>query len=166
MIVSTPSSGDMGVIDAARIYSAKGWRPIPLRPGEKAPREKNWTSDTTTDADPVKRFVERDNIGLKLGGPEKLVDVDIDDELASEVAFWYLPQTQMSHGRASSRSSHHFYLADPLPRPLKFCDDKGACLIELRSSGNRAWSRPLVIRAERDWSGSTPVNLPRSTEAS
>lgn len=65
----------IGVIDWAKAYARDGRTPLPLRPKEKVPRIKNWTSTSVTDTGLEHTFHEGDNIGLLLGHQRNLVDV-------------------------------------------------------------------------------------------
>jgi hypothetical protein len=60
-------SGQTGVIGYTKAYANDGWIPLPLRPQEKVPRMKNWTSTSVTDSGLEHTFHEGDNIGLLLG---------------------------------------------------------------------------------------------------
>ncbi|NLD43955.1 MAG: DUF3987 domain-containing protein, partial [Chloroflexi bacterium] len=67
-------------IDAARAYLARGWRPIPLRPGSKAPACPDWPSLRLDEAGAVETWTAEPTpgIGLLCGEPSALVVLDFD----------------------------------------------------------------------------------------
>jgi putative DNA primase/helicase len=73
------------------------------------------------------------NIGVLLGEPHGVADLDLDCDAAIEVAALLAPATGMIFGRASKPASHRFYRCDPARRSKKYLDptDK-TCLVELR----------------------------------
>lgn len=124
------------VIDAAREYARRRWRPIPLLPGEKRPALDRWQNLRLTEADLPRYFSDGQNLGLLLGGPSGgLVDVDLDSPLAVKIAPLVLPSTGMIHGRAGKHRSHHWYVAEPIPHSVKFVGIDGKAIVELRSTG-------------------------------
>jgi hypothetical protein len=83
------------------------------------------------------------NIGVLLGEPSAgLIDVDIDAAGAIRLARKYLPETGLIHGRAGKSRSHYWYIANPIPSPVKFSDPDGTTLIELRSTGQQTLAPP------------------------
>jgi hypothetical protein len=83
-------------------------------------------------------FSEDSNIGLLLGEASSgLVDVDLDAQEAIAAADAFLPKTSLVHGRRSKPRSHRWYKLDAAPKPKKFQDTDGTCLVELRSTGQQ-----------------------------
>ena len=76
-----------------------GHAPVPLAPREKYPLAKNWCTREFSKGD----FKQDSNIGVILGRRSGgLVDIDLDDPVALELADKYLPPTHVVTGRASA----------------------------------------------------------------
>ena len=87
----------------ARRYVSRGWAVVPLPPRQKAPRIRSWQKRMFTADD----FTDGANIGVKLGEPSGgLVDVDLDDPSAIELAQEFLPATGAIFGPTSKPASH------------------------------------------------------------
>jgi AAA domain-containing protein/bifunctional DNA primase/polymerase-like protein len=118
------------VLAAARAYLRRGWRVVPLRPGEKAPAAPHWPDLRLTEGElPVwygPSVVAGYGVGLLLGEPSGgLVDVDCDTQEAALAAAELLPPTGRVSGRHGNPASHYWYvIADgeqgELPRTAKF----------------------------------------------
>ncbi len=67
------------LLDAALSLAGRGWRVIPLRPGDKRPAIRNWEARATTDPDRIHRAwtTAEFNIGIACG-PSGLVVIDQD----------------------------------------------------------------------------------------
>src|ERR1043166_4417071 len=128
-------------IAAALQYHRRGWAPIRVPWGEKAPLKKGWQREQFDDAEDLTKAFGRSpqNIGLLLGKPSGgLVDVDLDALEAIAAGPYFLPATERIHGRASKPESHHWYVAEPVPsRTEQWRDPDGAMLCELRSTGSQ-----------------------------
>ncbi len=107
-------------------YRRRGWYPIPLSPGKKAPYHDGWETREFTDED----FGENDNVGLRLEGG--IVDVDLDCVEALAVAGAFLPPTAI-FGRESTPQSHWIYNCPELRSPVVFKDADKKVLLELRT---------------------------------
>lgn len=135
----------MSPAEAARAYHARGFAPIPVPRGSKAPRTLGWQNLRVTVADLSDRFGADGNIGLLLGTPSAgLVDADLDCAEAIRLAPVFLRATAMRHGRPSKPNSHWFYRCDPPPCPAKFTAPDGGCLVELRATGQQTIVPPSV----------------------
>jgi hypothetical protein len=67
------------VLNTALSYVSRGWRPIPVPHGEKAPRLTGWPDLKASADDLPGLFPMGSNLGLILGDvPGGLVDVDLD----------------------------------------------------------------------------------------
>jgi hypothetical protein len=133
------------IYDAVRGYIRRGWAPVPIPRGKKAPRVKDWPRLRVAEAEVQSYFREEDNVGFLLGEPSGgLVDVDLDAPQAVASAQVFLPPTERRHGRKSHPGSHAWYIADPVPKPEKFADLDGTCLVELRSTGQQTVVPPSV----------------------
>jgi hypothetical protein len=121
--------------EAAQALIDRGWQPVPIPAGAKGPLIKDWQNRQFTADD----FRGDGNIGLKLGRVSGgLVDIDLDCAEAIELAYHFLPETLMIHGRKSKPCSHYWYVVtDALPDTNRYKDTDGATLIELRSNGGQ-----------------------------
>lgn len=132
-------------MSAAERYLARGFAPIPIPRGSKAPRLSGWQSLRFTLADLPEHFAGGANIGLLLGEPSGgLVDVDLDCPEALRLAPAFLPATELRHGRASKPNSHWFYRAAAPPAPVQCKAPDGSCLVELRSTGQQTIVPPSL----------------------
>ncbi|HST88524.1 MAG TPA: bifunctional DNA primase/polymerase, partial [Ktedonobacterales bacterium] len=146
------------VLEAARAYLRRGWRVVPLRPGEKAPALAHWP-DLRLDAGEVPIWygpavVAGYGVGLLLGAASGgLVDVDCDTREAALAAAELLPPTGRVSGRYSRPASHYWYVCtdDEPPRTAKFAfaedgvggkDAAPTMLLELRSTGCQTLAPP------------------------
>lgn len=138
--------------EAAERYAARGWVPIPIPRGEKAPAFYRWQRVTRDRA--LERFVDAEsNVGILLGAPSAgLVDIDLDCAEAVELAPLFLPATA-TFGRASKPRSHWIYVAvgsatEKFVYDTGKLDEKGrairATLLELRSDGAQTIFPPSV----------------------
>jgi hypothetical protein len=154
--VSTNLSGIKKVDEAAQAYIGKGWRPIPVWPNSKKPRDKRWPEAALSANDVPGAFVGEMNVGLALGDVSGgLVDVDLDAPEALAVADTFLMETGLEHGRPSKPRSHRWYVS-PAVKTTQFKDTDQMMLVELRSTGGQtvvppsrhpsgellAWSKP------------------------
>jgi hypothetical protein len=124
---------------AVRSYLREGYAPVPIPLGKKAPTRRGWQKLRISTDEGADYFRDVGNVGLLLGKPSAgLIDLDLDEPEAIEVAEAFLPPTEMIHGRDSKPSSHRWYQVAKVPAPLKFCDpDGGSCLLEIRSTGQQ-----------------------------
>src|SRR5215471_20182131 len=122
-----------------RYYITRGWRIIPVPPGEKKPIIPGWPDLRIGENDLSNYFESESNIGLLLGEVSGgLIDVDLDCEEALRLARIYLPNTELVHGRPSKPDSHWYYNVEtPLdykkftdPDPL---DGKHSTIVEIRT---------------------------------
>jgi putative DNA primase/helicase len=140
------------LLDAARDYLARGWRPLPLPARAKAPRTRGWQHLRLTEAELAEHFGRTPgNIGVLLGEPSGgLVDVDLDSPEALALAERLLPPTASRFGRPSKPGSHRLYVAHPLPETEQFIDAgvdgtrPGAMLVELRATGAQTVFPPSI----------------------
>jgi putative DNA primase/helicase len=126
-------------------YLRRGWAPIPVPRGQKAPKGKAWQTLRLSPAEVRAQFGDgqEHNAGVLLGEPSGcLVDVDLDSPEAIALAGGFLPPTPAVFGRESKPGSHWLYVAAPsetLPQTTRYQDTgTGAartCLVELRSTG-------------------------------
>lgn len=133
-------------LSAAENMIAKGWSPLPIPRGSKAPNIKGWNDLRYQSVAEVRRaFSENDNIGIILGRASNgLVDIDLDCVEARFLADAFLPYTGMVHGRESSPSSHRWYLTDKELASKRYQDRSGQTLVEIRSTGGQTVIPPSV----------------------
>ncbi len=128
----------METLHSAASYIERGLAPIPIPPGEKGPRLKDWPKLRIREEEVDHYFGQQpQNIGVLLGEPSgNLMDVDLDCAETVALAPHFLPGTEMVFGRDSKRASHWLYLVETLPKNKKYADptDKSV-LVELRGSG-------------------------------
>jgi hypothetical protein len=119
----TKSVGQMTPREAAGLYISKGMYPVPVSYREKAPKQKGWP-DLRLKADGLPKYFSgaSANIGIILGEPCGLLDVDNDCPEAIAAAPNLLPETGMIFGRKSARQSHYFYYCDPPAPTRKYVD--------------------------------------------
>ncbi|MFZ0520076.1 MAG: bifunctional DNA primase/polymerase [Candidatus Acidiferrales bacterium] len=133
------------VLKHAKKYTKWGWRPVPVPRKQEAPRLQGWQKLRLDEADISEFFTEDANIGVLLGEPSKdLVDVDLDCGEAIFLAPHFLHATGRIHGRASKPKSHYWYHVKPVPKPEKFCDIDGTCMVEIRSTGQQTIIPPSI----------------------
>jgi hypothetical protein len=137
-------------LDAAKDYLGRGWKPVPVPPGQKGPKDTDWPSKRITVDNVETIFVDPDgNIAIQLGEASGgVTDVDLDCAEAVSLANFFLPETPAVFGRKSKPSSHRIYISD-LSRTeskgvLQFREPKlessaepqhGPMLVELRIGG-------------------------------
>jgi len=95
-------------IEHALDFIKRGWRPIPVPEGEKAPRHPQWQNLRVTADDACDYFHENNgNVGILMGEPSgNLVDIDLDTQEAITLAPSFLPTTGSVFGRESKPCSH------------------------------------------------------------
>lgn len=134
---------------AARAYYDRGWRVVPIPTGRKGPTLDGWQHLRLTREQLDGYWEHGGNIGLLTGAASGgLVDVDLDSAEARAVARELLPDTDRTSGRSSSRSSHWWYVCDPIPPYLQFkdpvrsADGARAELVELRADDHQTMVPP------------------------
>lgn len=126
------------LLTAAKQFVAMGLSPIPVPPKTKAPAMVKWQNLRLTAGDLPKHFTKDGNIGVLNGEPSGgLIDVDLDDVTALEVADALLPPTMCIFGRKSTPRSHRMYRVIDLLETVRFRDTDGTTLVELRSTGSQ-----------------------------
>jgi len=146
----------------AKNYIQKGWKPIPVEPGEKACKKSGWKHLRITEETIDQHFGDNSNIGVLLGGVSgDLVDIDLDCPEAIAAGSVLLPRTNAVFGRESARRSHYLYTSIEPMKYQKFnCPGHGT-LVEIRTCGDEATHFtvfPPSYRADIDetvsWEGS------------
>lgn len=130
-------------LEWARYYRSRGWCPLPLPTGEKNPKSngKGWhTREYDDDC-----FEGEGNLGTIL--KDNTLDVDLDATEAVAVAPYFLPPTQLIHGRASKPRSHWWYAGQgEMPGGVQQFRDPldSAMLVELRATDSAKGAMTVV----------------------
>lgn len=126
-------SHEFSPCQAALAYLQRGWCPIPIPKGEKAPRIREWQNLRLTAEGIPQRFNDNTNVGVLLGEPSGwLVDIDLDTPEALQIAERFLPRTGAVFGRKSKPRSHWLYVC-PDARTTRFEHER--TIAEIRSTG-------------------------------
>lgn len=125
-------------------YLAYGWKPLLLHHMKKQPnaRSWDWKSHNPTEAE-ILSWPTDGNLGVLMGSPSNLLDIDLDDPIAVGLATRFLPTT-LRFGRKSNPSSHWLYTCHACRETRKFADHNGGMLVELRSSGCQTMMPPSI----------------------
>ena len=117
-------------------YCGRGWSPIPVPLGRKAPTLRGWQKRRISAANVGQYFNGMPkNIGILLGElSDWLTDIDLDCAEALRLADSFLPSTSSTFGRAAKPRSHRLYVVPGLVS-IRFADPLGGMLLELRSTG-------------------------------
>jgi hypothetical protein len=137
------------ILQAARAYLERGWKPVPVPAGQKNPNHLNWQLEAITLDNYRSKFkLWHHNIGVQHGSPSNgLCDVDLDCREARATARYFLPETGAIFGRASTPEAHWLYYSDlyetaatavtPFDNPINPTEgsagEHGVRLIELRT---------------------------------
>lgn len=142
-----PAQGN--ILDAALGAHARGWTPVPLKPGTKRPALGNWPEVRYADAEAVKAAFAADptyNLGVALGAASGgLVDIDLDHPKAPYAARHFLPPDTMRTGRVGSPGSHYWYQVPDLSTTIETwrTPDK-RMIVEARASGHQTVLPPSI----------------------
>jgi AAA domain/Bifunctional DNA primase/polymerase, N-terminal len=125
--------------EIARSYIGRGWGPVPIGLGEKAPHTPGWPKLRITEAQTDTYFAGPGNIGVILGEASGgLVDIDLDCPEAITLASSHLPTTDAVFGRESRPRSHWLYRVRGQAPSFKEVDPvTRETLLELRGDGGR-----------------------------
>lgn len=127
----------MTLIESARWYAGQGFWVIPVPFKEKGPDIPLWQNIRVTEADLNKYFANGpSNIGLLLGEPGGLTDIDADSIEALYAWIEFRLETGMTWGRYSMPASHNCYYSDPPLRSIQFLDPTDG--EELTKTGRKA----------------------------
>ena len=130
---------------AALAYRQRGWSPIPVPRGRKAPITEAWQNQRLDEADILAQFSGAENVGVLLGTPsDGLTDIDLDCAEAIFIASGFLPPTAAIFGRPSKPRSHRLYKCDPPALTKQFRDTTGEMLVELRATGLQTIFPPSI----------------------
>jgi P4 family phage/plasmid primase-like protien len=103
---------------AAQEYRSKGIALARIKPGEKTPTDRAWTSRSAE----VDEFEEGDNVGIQCGRlsdggrpGQHLICIDLDAPEALARADEFLPPTNAIEGRPGKPRSHRYYFVTDVP---------------------------------------------------
>ncbi|CAA9454935.1 MAG: hypothetical protein AVDCRST_MAG58-1200 [uncultured Rubrobacteraceae bacterium] len=150
----------MSVPEAAIDYQGRGLTVTPLH--GKRPVLRRWQERYLSESELPDYFVDGRNLGIVLGGAAAagLVDVDLDNPVAVDVADLLLPDTVKS-GRMKNPRSHHWFVCDPAPPSRRYfltkpmvdrlmIESGEATLVELRSTGHQTVVAPSIHPVDGD----------------
>lgn len=119
-------------------YLQQGFKPIPVKSGEKAPMVKDWNNYDVNIDNLEENFPqdEKRNIAIRLGAVSSgIVDIDIDNKCVQPFADLFLPKTSYIFGRNSTPKSHYIYkITDDKYDTKKFTSKDHGCLLEIRGN--------------------------------
>lgn len=144
------------VLEAAIDYQGRGFIVTPLH--DKRPILGRWQERILGATDLPRYFRDGRNIGIVLGAA--LVDADLDNPVAVDVADLLLPDTVKS-GRMKNPRSHHWFVCDPAPPSRRYfltkpmadrlmIESGEAVLVELRSTGHQTVVAPSIHPVDGD----------------
>lgn len=136
-------------------YAQRGWRIVPIRPGEKRPALTNWTQTATTDTDTITEWFtgpyQNHGIGIATG-PESgifVLDIDIAETKAGDET---LNDLEQIHGQLpetltvlTGSGGWHFYYR--YPTNLEIRNDAGRRLgpgLDIRGTGGQVVAPPTI----------------------
>lgn len=110
--IETIAEGESCVQEEVRKLFDLGVTLIPVEFQGKAPLISRWQNRAANDND-ANEFVGSKNVGMVLGkSSQNIIDIDLDDPIARELAPHFLPETGLVFGRSSSPRSHYLYKID------------------------------------------------------
>lgn len=126
----------MNALHHALEYRRRGWMPVPLGYRQKGIKTPGWQNLRLTEDELPQHFGGRCNVGVLLGEPSGwLIDVDLDNPVAVELAPEYLPPTGRIFGRTSKPRSHWLYRVTAPIETKQFKAKPEGMLVELRATG-------------------------------
>ena len=121
--------------DAARAYTDRGWRVVPIPHGKKAPNAANWQHLRIASNQVDDHFELQMNVGVLLGETSDwLIDIDLDHPIAVALADRFLPPTDPVFGRKSKKRSHWLYRSVDCGT-TKYQFGTEGMFVEIRSDG-------------------------------
>ena len=143
-------------VSAAFSYLKRGWSPIPLPTGQKAPSIREWQKLRLEAKDVPHWFKSGMNIGVLLGEASNwLIDVDLDCAEALLLAPRFLPSTDAIFGRHSKPASHWLFRSQGSVDTQRLKGLDGAVLLELRANSCQTVFPPSIHSGESiEWAKS------------
>jgi putative DNA primase/helicase len=145
-------------LDATLEYHRRGFIVTPLH--GKRPVLRRWHKRQLSEEELPLYFVDGRNVGLVLGGPVGVVDVDLDNLGAVAAADIILPPT-LESGRKWGPRTHRWYICRPTPAPRKYAlpkliaeqfkvETSEDVLVELRGFGQQTMIPPSIHPVDGD----------------
>lgn len=136
----------ISVFAAAQTYTRRGWCVLPVAYRGKMPTAgEGWQQLRLTEADLPSQFRGRSNIGVLLGAPSGgLVDIDLDHQLAVEMAPQFLPATPAVFGRSGKLRSHWLFRTSGPVETKRLASKAAGTIVEIRSTGSQTVFPPSV----------------------
>ncbi len=133
---------------AALQYIEQGWSVVPIPLGAKGPNLKDWPKLRITAGDAAEYyFGTESNVGLLLGAASGgMVCIDLDHDVAVELAERYLPPTGLVAGRTQRPGTHRFYIVtgELKSKSHKLPGTGGKPTVEILSDGRQVVVGPSV----------------------
>lgn len=130
------------IVEAAKIYQARGWSPVPIAARGKRPLARGWNHPGYHAA--AKEYAGR-NIGIRCGSLSGMVCVDLDTPEAIAMGPELLPRTDLVHGRKSSPTSHYWYACpDPQGGTSFRSPGGGVTYLDLLGTGRQCVAPPSI----------------------
>ena len=134
-------------LEQARKLCAEGYLPIPVGRRDKKPVLPNWQHAEITTNTVDQYFNGYDtNIGVVLG--KGIIDIDLDDPVAIQLAPHFLPKSGKIFGRPSKQRSHYLYKSSH--QKTKQFKYKQQTLLELRGQGAQTVVPPSTHTSGED----------------
>ena len=115
---------------------------ITLHPNSKKPVERDWPNRGQIFKD---AHVQNHNIGLLLGEPSGLLDVDLDCKASVALAKAILPKPHARFGRGVKHSEHYLYrYSSSGPRKAFTANKAHTMMVELRGDGAQTMVPPSI----------------------
>ena len=144
--MSTIDEGPHGSVALALGYIERGWSPVPIPRGSKAPVRRGWETMRVTGDNASAYFTPTCNIGVLLGEASGgLTDVDLDCPAAVMLAPRFLPNTGAVFGRSAKPRSHWLYVASGAAAEQFRDPADGATLVEVRATTSKGTSQQTVF---------------------
>jgi hypothetical protein len=171
------NADDADPIDLAHAYASRGWRVLPIRPGEKRPPMGAWQKAATTDPEMIDKWwnelYREHGVGVATGSSSGIfvLDVDVADDKAGdetlaelEAKYGGLPDTPTV---LTPSGGVHYYFA--IPQGMQIRNDAGRRLgvgLDIRGEGGQVVAPPTVRGIDAyDWMPGTwelePAQAPR-----
>jgi putative DNA primase/helicase len=130
------SNNDNRPLQFATLYLTAGYSPIPVKARSKLPVHSAWQELQLRADELSTNFEPNHNVSIVLGDLSSgLIDIDIDDINALQLAQHFLPHTDFVFGRKSKPASHYVYTSG-LPGSTKQWK-AGKIIVELRATGSQ-----------------------------
>lgn len=141
----------MTPLDTALAYAARGWRVVPISPGEKYPKGMpDWQQRATTDDATIRQWWATDQgVGIATGNPSGVFVVDVDPDHGGDDT---LADLEHEHGRLpdtievlTGGGGRHLYFL--MPAGIDITNDQGKRLgpgLDIRGTGGQAVAPPTI----------------------